>query len=379
MLRVHNEPDALQRQARNSWFKGVDQLEPTNSAALGWLWAYDPVATALAEHAPVVEIAAPVARKRAEVQRAAQLLGGAITLEERTRQWVGEREGYARFLHEQCPPPPDAVTEPVNCDGVAGLMVTPPGCGAGAVTVLHLHGGGYTMGSARGSARLASHLAERAGGQALTIDYRLAPEHPFPAALEDALRACRWLRARDPSRPLVVSGEGAGGGLAVSLMVALRDAGEHLPDLLHLVSPFADLTLGGAKLAERATREPLMSLDFLRNLAGSYIGGTDFRVPLVSPVFADLRGFPPMLIQAAAEEALADDAVRLNDAARQAGVPVTLKLFDDSLSSFILFDFLPETVEALDAFGAFVVDHLSRRTASMIHSTPSPDAAGPHQ
>ena len=356
MLRVHNEPDARQREARNTWFKGSNQLDPTNSMTLDWLWNYDPVAVATAPEVPATAGPTPCLLKRPEARHAFDLLRHAITPEERSRQWVGEREGYARFLAEQCPAPADARIEPVDCGDVPGLLVTPAGGDGQGPAVLHLHGGGFDMGSAEGSARLAAHLARAAGGCALTVDYRLAPENPYPAALEDALAAYRWLRRRDPARAIVVSGEGAGGGLAVSLALALREAGEPLPRLLHLVSPFADMTLSGEGLKERAATEPLLDIGTLRNQAAAYIGGTDFRLPLVSPVFGDLTGLPPMLIQAAAGEALLDDARRLAAAAERAGVPVMLDLVEDSVHAFILFDFLPETQEALDRFAAFVAE-----------------------
>jgi len=374
MLRVHNEPDALQRQARNTWFKGTNQLDPMNAVTLGWLWDYDPVKMAMAPDVPAAAVATPCRLQRPEAQRAFDLWRNALTPEERTQLWVGERKGYARFLAEQCPPPVDAAIEPVLCEDVPGLLVTPTAGVTRNIVVLHLHGGGYCMGSARGSARPAAHLAASVGGRALTIDYRLAPENPFPAALEDALKTYRWLQQRESAAKIVVSGEGAGGGLAVSLALALRQAGEPLPDLLHLVSPFADMTLSSPGLAERADREPLLDIGFLRNQAAAYIGGTDFRLPLVSPVFADLDGLPPMLIQAVAGEAVVNDAVRLAATAGQAGVPAKLELIEDSLHGFMLFDFLPETRTALDQFADFVSQHISTRGVSMqvaFSETPS--------
>jgi salicylate hydroxylase len=195
-------------------------------------------------------------------------------------------------------------------------------------------------------------LAQAIKGQALTIDYRLAPEHPYPAALDDCLRAYKWLRTQAKG-DIIVSGEDAGGGLAIALVFKLREANIALPKALYLLSPFADLSLRAASIQAHGAAEPMMTRDFIKNLAASYIGSNDFKSPFISPVFADLSGFPPMLIHAAANEALADDAIALAAAAKRAGVPVTLNLFEDSVHAFALFDFLPETQVALDQFAAF--------------------------
>jgi salicylate hydroxylase len=338
--------------------KGTEQLEPGVSTT-NVLWALDPVATATAPASTIAPLAPKSPSQRPEVQHAFSLIASAITPEERTRQWVGEREGYARFLANNCPTPANASITPVDCDGVQGLLIGRADDDR-KVTILHLHGGGYTMGSAAGSARLADQLAKAIDGQALTIDYRLAPEHPYPAALDDCLRAYSWL-LKQTNGDIIVSGEGAGGGLAMSLVLKLREANIRLPNALHLISPFADLSLSGASVLANGPGEPLMTRDFLKNLAACYIGRTDFTSPLVSPVFADLAGFPPMLIQAAANEALVDDAIRLVAAAERAGAPVTLKLFEDSLHAFLLFDFLPETQKALDQFAAFAASALGQR------------------
>jgi salicylate hydroxylase len=350
-LKMFNEPEPIQMAARNGRLQGMLRLDPLGEASVGWLYAHDPVAAA-AEAKP----APPVAERhmeRADAQRAADLWRGALVLEDRAGVWRGERAGYERFLGEMFPPAPDLAIEEIDCDGVPSVRITPPQAETGTV-VLHLHGGGFTMGSARGSAELAGRLARAVGGWALAPDYRLAPEHPFPAALDDALTAYRWLRREHPDARVVVSGEGAGGGLVVSLAVALRDAGERLPDLLHAVSPFCDLTVTAASAKNPAGPDPWHDAARLRVLAASYLHGTDPATPLASPVHADLTGLPPLLIQAAAGEALADDARNLHDAAERAGVDVTLELVQDTVHSFALFDFLPEARTALERFAARV-------------------------
>jgi len=219
--------------------------------------------------------------------------------------------------------------------------------------VLHLHGGGYVMGSAELSAPLAGRLAEAAGGWSLVPDYRLAPEHPFPAALEDALAAYRWLAREYPRAPIIVSGECAGGGLALSLALALRDADQPLPAGIHVVSPFCDLALTAGHPSFAVDSDPWFNRIALVQLAACYLHDADPGQALVSPVRADLSGLPPLLIQAAEPEALFPSAERLADAARDAGVPVTFSPVADSVHSFILFDFLPETDRALALFAAF--------------------------
>jgi salicylate hydroxylase len=186
-------------------------------------------------------------------------------------------------------------------------------------------------------------------------DYRLAPEHPFPAALDDALAAYRWLAREYPRAPILVSGECAGGGLALSLALALRDAGgppARMPAGVHVVSPFCDLALEAGQLGPAST-DPWFSRIALIQLGACYIQDTDPAQPLVSPLRGDLSGLPPLLIQAAEPEALFPSARRLAGQARSAGVPVTFSPVADSVHSFILFDSLPEAGRALAEFAAF--------------------------
>jgi salicylate hydroxylase len=211
------------------------------------------------------------------------------------------------------------------------------------------------MGSAELAAPLAGRLAEAVGGWALVPDYRLAPEHPFPGALDDALAAYRWLAREYPRAPILVSGECAGGGLALALAVALRDAAEpasRRPAGVHVVSPFCDLAPPAESL-DAADSDPWLNRIALLQLAACYIHDTDPGDALVSPSRADLSGLPPLLIQAAESEALFPGARRLADRARAAGVPVTFSPVADSVHSFILFDFLPEAGRAVAEFAAW--------------------------
>jgi salicylate hydroxylase len=239
-------------------------------------------------------------------------------------------------------------------------VVPADGDGDNGPVVVHLHGGCYTMGSAEGAIDLASRLAEAIGGWALVPDYRLAPEHAYPAALDDTVAAFGWLARELGAERSVVSGECAGGGLAIAMAVRLRDAGMALPSALHVVSPFCDLTLTSPAANETSDRDPWLSRDRLRVYVASYIHTADPADPLISPVDADLRGLPPLLIQAARDEWLRDDATRLAEVAHAVGVPVTIELVEDTVHSFVLFDFLPETRSALEQFAAHAAGALSR-------------------
>jgi salicylate hydroxylase len=362
-LRNSQTSDPAQVRARNGYVRGLRRLSPIGPPMQEWLLAHDPVAAA--DQSPeefarnLVVPGNPM--RRPESRRAFDRWRAALTSEHRAAGWLGEREGYAEFVRGTLPA--DNVGGPavgVDCDGIPALRVGTPArdsspSNSRAPVVLHLHGGGYVMGSAELAAPLAGRLAAAAGGWALVPDYRLAPEHPFPAALDDVLAAYRWLAREYPQAPIVVSGECAGGGLALSLALALRDAGgpaTRMPAGIHLVSPFCDLAVSAEQLGDAAT-DPWFNRIALIQLAACYIHNTDPAQPLVSPARADLSGLPPLLVQAAEPEALFPSARRLADQARAAGVPVTFSPAVDSVHSFVLFDFLPETDQALAEFAAF--------------------------
>jgi len=363
-LRNSQTSDPVQVLARNGYYRGLERLSPAGPPMQEWLLGHDPVAAA---QQPAAEFARRLAvpgnpLRRPESRRAFDLWRAALTGEHRAGGWLGERRGYAEFvrgkLHTAGAAAPAAE---VSCDGTPALLVgrVPDGplpSNSRKPVVLHLHGGGYVMGSAELSAPLAARLAEAAGGWSLVPDYRLAPEHPFPAALHDVLAAYRWLARQYPHAPILVSGECAGGGLALSLALALRDAdgsATRPPAAVHVVSPLCDLALSAEQPEPAADTDPWFNRIALIQLAACYIHDTDPGQPLVSPVRANLSGLPPLLIQAAEPEALFASAQRLRDRARGAGVPVTFGAVADSVHSFILFDFLPEAGRALAEFAAF--------------------------
>ncbi|MGK5684348.1 alpha/beta hydrolase [Actinoplanes sp. URMC 104] len=223
----------------------------------------------------------------------------------------------------------------------------------GAV-LLYLHGGGYVVGSAQTGVRLASALVARTGGTGYSLDYRLAPEHVFPAAVDDALAAYRELLGAVAAERIVVAGDSAGGGLAIALLVAARDAGLPQPAAAAVFSPFTDLTLSGDSVRTRAGADPLFTADALRWYADRYAPDGDAK-RAASPLFSDLSGLAPLLIQVGGDELLLDDAVRLAARAAAAGVEVTLEVGPGLPHVYQLnFGDLADADEALDRAGAFL-------------------------
>ena len=229
-------------------------------------------------------------------------------------------------LMAQVPVPPDVQQNPVEIGGVAGVEVTIQGNEAENV-ILYFHGGVYVIGSAAASVPLVGDLVRRTGAKAVTLEYRLAPEHPYPAAVEDARAAYEGLLAQGitPAQ-IALAGESAGGGLAVATLLALREAGVPLPSCVYVMSPYVDLTLSGESLAEKRDADPLFTPDELRARAPDYVGGADASDPFISPIFADLRGLPPLLIQVGSHEVLLSDALRLAERAAISDVTVTLEV-----------------------------------------------------
>ncbi len=204
--------------------------------------------------------------------------------------------------------------------------------------LLFLHGGGYVSGSIVSHRAMVAEAGRQAKARTLALGYRLAPEHPFPAALEDAMAAYRFVLSSgiDPRR-VVLSGDSAGGGMTIAAMVIFRQAGEPLPGCAWCISPWVDLEMTGASMSGKAETDPLISLSYLRELAGAYLHGADPREKRASPLHADLRGLPPLLIQCGSAETLLDDLVRLAGAAANADVAVTLEVYPDMIHVWPLF------------------------------------------
>jgi acetyl esterase/lipase len=259
-------------------------------------------------------------------------------------------EKMSRLMSRRAPGPEATI------NGVPGEWQLPQ-TGDGGRTILYLHGGGYVLGSPLSHRDLVGAIADAAHARAFNADYRLAPEHPFPAAVEDAVAAYQGLldSGIDPAR-LCIAGDSAGGGLTVAALVAIRDRKLPLPAGGICISPWADLSCSSNSMTSMAEADPMLKPDALRWMAGLYLNGQDPKAPLASPVFADLAGLPPLLIQVGTEEALYDDAVTLSRVAHEAGVDATLEVWEGMMHVWhLMAKLIPEGKQAIQAIGAFVV------------------------
>lgn len=266
------------------------------------------------------------------------------------------------------PIPEDCSTHPVETGGVPTYWVMVPGGDPGR-RLLYLHGGGWVAGGFGSHGPHAARLAQATGCVVLFPEFRLAPEHPFPAALDDALAAYRFLRTHGPGQTdsadsanaLYVGGDSGGGGLTLALLLALRDQGEPLPSAAFTYSAVTDLTCSGESMTTRLERDLLVNPKLVPEAAALYLGDADPRSPLASPLFGDLAGLPPLLLQVGDAEVFLDDSTRFAERARAAGVEVTLEVWPEMFHGFQLFAaVLPEAREALD------------RTAEFLARSPTP-------
>ena len=241
----------------------------------------------------------------------------------------------------------------VDAGGVPAEWLVADGSGP---VVLHLHAGGFAIGSCASHRPFASHLAAAVGGRVLVPDYRLAPEHPYPAANDDAEAVHRWLVGEgiDPT-DLALTGDSAGGALAISLLGRLRRAGVALPRAVALVSPFTDFTQSGASLTANADLDPMLSRELGALWNGWYLAGADPTDPDLSPLHADLHGLPPLLVLVGSDEVLLDDATRLAERAREAGVEVTLEVWEGMFHIWTAFaPLVPEALEGIERLARFL-------------------------
>ena len=253
------------------------------------------------------------------------------------------------------PIPDDVVVTGVSAGGVPSHCLSAPGTDPGRV-LLFLHGGGFQFGSLASDGELAARLGRAAGMRVLFPEYRLAPEHPFPAAIDDVRTAWDWLRTDQGlgAGSVAVAGDSAGGGLAVSLLVATRDAGQSQPAAAVLMSPTVDLTSSGASMTERVQQDPFSTPALLRQLAADYLAGVDPTTPLASPLFAPLAGLPPLLILVGTADLLLSDSQRLAAAAADAGVDVTLQVGEGLPHVYPIMLGTPEAAEATERIGKFL-------------------------
>jgi monoterpene epsilon-lactone hydrolase len=272
---------------------------------------------------------------------------------------LAERRQRLDALGGQFPVAADIMIEPVDAGGVPAEWTASPGADRSRILVF-LHGGGYVSGSIASHRHMIAEAGRAAGVRTLALDYRLAPEHPFPAALEDSIAAYGFLLDQGfGPRAIALGGESAGGGLAVATLVSLREMGLDLPACLWCSSPWTDLEMTGATMQTKAAVDPMIQKPYLHELAAAYLQGADPKAPKVSPVYAALHGLPPMLIQVGSSETLLDDAVRLAAVAGAADVPVTLRIWPEMIHGFHLFHpQLEDGRRALQEVGAFIRTHL---------------------
>jgi monoterpene epsilon-lactone hydrolase len=273
---------------------------------------------------------------------------------------VNEQRRHLKELISAQPLPEDVTVTAAALGGVPTAEVTVAGVELRHV-VLYFHGGVYVIGDAFLAAELASQIARRTQAKVISVDYRLAPEHPYPAAVDDALAAYEALLHNGiaPS-DIAFAGESAGGGLAIATLVNARDHGLPLPAAALVMSPYADLTLAGATLETRREADPLLSRELLQPRVADYASGQDPALALMSPIFADLSGLPPLIIQAGTHEVLLDDAIRLAQQAAAADVEVTLDITPGVPHVFQAYhQILDEATAALDRAGQLLSTHLA--------------------
>lgn len=283
------------------------------------------------------------------------------------RGTLAESRQHAEAFFAKYAVPPELKVERAEVGGIPGDWLSMPGADANRV-VLYIHGGAFVLGSARGYRAMCARLAKATQARIFVADYRLAPESPFPAAIQDCAAAYRGLLAQGvaPSS-IVIAGDSAGGNLTVATLLSLRDAGVPLPAAGVCISPWVDLECVGETMKTKADVDPLCEYNSMILEAGLYLNGQNARAPLASPIHADLRGLPPLLIQVGTEETLLDDSKRLAQAAEKAGVPVALDIFEDMPHVWHVFaEYLPEAQQAIDKIGDFVIGKTARasKTAS---------------
>jgi monoterpene epsilon-lactone hydrolase len=300
---------------------------------------------------------------RAELVR----LGGRWMLKHRTRNdaTVAQKRRRAAAAERLVPgPPPGTQTLAVDAGGVKADRISTPASQPGR-HVLFLHGGGYIAGSPSLYRNLTWRIASSARACVLSVDYRLAPEHPFPAALDDAVAAYHWLLAEGASPQRIgVMGDSAGGGLALSLLLRLRDEGIPLPAAAVALSPWTDLALTGRSFTLNASADPVVSADQARHFVGYYLAGADPRSPYASPLYGELAGLPPTCIQVGSDEVLRDDAVRMAERMRAAGCRVELEIWPRMPHVWHLFaPVMPEAHSAILRIGSFITEAMQDRRA----------------
>jgi acetyl esterase/lipase len=256
--------------------------------------------------------------------------------------------------------PPKTKIEKVSFNGISAEWICTKEAHERRV-ILYLHGGGYNVGSPNTHRELAAHISMASGAKILLPDYRLAPEHPFPSALEDATSAYRWLLNTGlTGGDISIAGDSSGGGLSIATSISLRDAGEPSPASIVCISPWTDLEMSGNSIKTHAEIDPMLNLQSLKIMASNYIGDGDPRSPLISPIHADLKGISPLLIHVGSDEMLLDDSTRIAEKAKSAEVDVTIKIYDQMWHAWHLnVRLMPEAKNAIKELGSFIRKHFA--------------------
>lgn len=269
------------------------------------------------------------------------------------------RQGLAGMMSFSQPPSGCSI-ERVNAGGPDALWVDASKNNDKA-TILYFHGGAYSMGSASTYLGITGMLSELCGLRVLSVDYRLAPEHPFPAAIDDAVSAYRWLLQQGvPAKSIVIGGDSAGGGLTFATMIELKNKGVQLPAAIFTISPWVDLAHAGETIETKADVEPMFTKSGMVYMAKLYADETDVFSPLVSPLYADLSGLPPVLIHVGTSEMLLSDSRRMAEALNHAGVDCVLKEWEDLFHVFHTVVNITEAREATEEIATFIKSHINK-------------------
>ena len=269
------------------------------------------------------------------------------------------RRGLADMMSFSTPPWGCKIEE-VDAGGVDALWVNATEKDDKAA-ILYLHGGGYTMGSAQTHTGITGVMSYLSQTKVLSVDYRLAPEDPHPAAVQDTVKAYRWLLSQGvPAKSIVIGGDSAGGGLTFATLVELKEKGDELPAAAFAISPWVDLAITGETITTHADIDPMITLSGLYYMASLYAGNNDLKAPLISPLYADLRGLPPVLIHVGTSEMLLADSRRMALALKRAGVDCTLKEWKDLFHVFHSVVSLPEARTATKELADFVRNKISK-------------------
>ena len=268
---------------------------------------------------------------------------------------IDETRNYMERMAKYAKLPPNTNFEKITLSGMAAEWIY-ANTAREKRAILFLHGGGYNLCSINTHRELAAHISKESGARVLLIDYRLAPEHPFPAALEDAITAYRWLLESGLSgKSIAIAGDSAGGGLALATAISIRDAGDPLPSSIACVAPWTDLCLTGDSIKTKSDVDPLVKAQSAEAWAKNYIGENDPSNPLISPLYANLKGLPPFLIHVGTDDMLLDDSRRIAQKAKDAEVMVTLKIYDKLWHVFHLnVKAIPEARKAIAELGSFI-------------------------